>query len=83
MNVSGSYEIKKAAESLVIVLSEDFTNNAGPDLFLAWVKREASTLGAYDYNSIPVTDKIVLDSIISSGAGQLREVPITKTELHE
>jgi hypothetical protein len=83
VNVSGSYEIKKVGESLFIVLSEDITNDEGPDLFLTSGELEASTLGAYDYNSSPVTDNIVLGSIISSGAGQIREIPITETELHE
>lgn len=83
VQLSGDYTIEMVDHELTITLSEDFKHDSGPDLFIALVKPEAESLGIYDFNKIPETDKIILGDILTQSAGTTRVIPLSQEQLAE
>lgn len=81
VQLSGDYTIEVVNNELTITLSEDFQHDSGPDLFIALVKPQAKSLGIYDFNQIPETDKIILGDILTQSAGASRVIPLSQEQL--
>lgn len=81
VQLSGDYTIEVVNNELTITLSEDFQHDSGPDLFIALVKPQAESLGIYDFNKIPETDKIILGDILTQSAGASRVIPLSQEQL--
>lgn len=83
VQLNGSHSILVEDGQIKIKMSDDFSHDSGPDLFIVLVKPEAASLGIYDYNSIPDEDKLVLGAQITQAAGVIRVIDLSQDQLKE
>lgn len=88
VSLAGTFKIEQLPVGFMLTLSDDFSHDSGPDLFITLVKTDAASLGTYDYNGIADEDKFVLGPQLNTGSGMVsagisRAIEMKAKELQE